>query len=268
MALAPTRGNTLITRSSGAKGGQFLDISQAEIDLVNFDGLDLWIDGKSLVSGSATALRDRVNGLAAALENGVNRGPSGGSKDNIGFIWPSAPDAGQRIAVPAYALPSTYMISFVLNPTDGATTSSIRALAYELPNGEYLGSWLEQTNVGEALDIRWRHGAAGGFNIDQVVPHSQRSILSIHYDADRTRLAAFVGKNLVGAAMTENVKDVATGLWFGGRPGGGTPTQKFFGMIEAVTVVRDVVMYSPDATNAANVRRNAFIDALAAVYGL
>lgn len=268
MALPATRGSTLITRSSGAKGGQYLDITKEEIDLVNFDGLDFWVDGKSLVAGSATALRDRYNGLAGAVENGVTRAPSGGTKDNIGFVWGAA-ETSQRLAFPTYVVPATYTFSFALNPANIANgTSSIRALAYELPNGEYLGSWLEQTNVGEALDLRWRHGAAGGFNIDQAVPHSVRSILTVHYDADAGRMAAFLGKTMIGAALLENAKDDAVGLWLGGRPGTTTPAHKFVGMIESMAVVRDLKMYSADAASTANVRRNAFIDLFAAVYGI
>ncbi|CAM8673034.1 hypothetical protein [Sphingobium cupriresistens] len=268
MALPPTRGSTLITRSSGAKGGQYLDITQAEIDLVNFDGLDLWVDGKSLVAGSATALRDRLNGLTGTVDNGLTRAPSGGAKDNIGFVWPAA-EAQQRLSFPTYALPSTYTCIFALNPANIANgSSSIRALAYELPTGEYLASWLEQTNINEALDLRWRHGGAGGFNVDQAVPHSARSILAVHHDGDAGRMAAFLGKTMIGAALMENAKDPAVGLWIGGRPGTTNPNHKFVGMMEGMAVVRDLKMYSPDAASAANVRRNAFIETFAAVYGI
>ncbi|KMS58686.1 hypothetical protein [Sphingobium cupriresistens] len=267
MALTPTRGHTLITRSIGAKGGQYLDISQAEIDLVNFPDLDLWIDGKSLVAGSTTALRDRVNGVAGSVDGIVTRGPSGGSKDNVGFVFADVGD-GQRLAVPTYVLPPTYTMCFVINPANGGVTS-IRALAYENPNGEYLSSWLAQSAADTPLDLRWRHGAAGGLNLTGVIPHGQRSLVTVHYDAARTRLAAFLGKTLLGT-IVENVKNDGNtpGIYVGGRPGTGNPTHHFNGMIEAAVIVRDAEMYSTDVGAAANTRRNALIEAMAAVYGL
>ncbi|KMS58866.1 hypothetical protein [Sphingobium cupriresistens] len=268
MALPPTRGSTLISRSSGAKGGQYLDITQPEIDLVNFEGLDLWVDGKSLVVGSATDMRDRCNGVPGTVDNGVTRAPSGGSKDNIGYVW-SAAENQQRLAFPTYAVPATYTFIFALNPANVANGSStIRALAYEMPATESLASWLEQTNLNEGLDLRWRHGSTGGFNVDQAVPHSTRSILTVHYDAEAGRMAAFLGKTMIGAALLENVKEAGVGIWFGGRPGNTNAAHKFVGMMEGVAMVRDLKMYSSDPASAANVRRNAFIDTFAAVYGI
>ncbi|KMS54729.1 hypothetical protein V473_15445 [Sphingobium cupriresistens LL01] len=235
--------------------------------MVNFPDLDLWLDGKALVSGSTTALRERVNGVAGSVDGGITRGPSGGTKDNIGFVFADVGN-GQRLALPTYVLPPTYTACFVINPANGGVTS-IRALAYENPNGEYLTSWLAQAAADTPLDLRWRHGAAGGFNLLGAIPHSQRSLLTVHYDAARTRLAAFLGKTLLGT-MVENLKNDANapGFYVGGRPGTGTPEHHFSGMIEAATIVRDAEMYSTDANAAANTRRNALIESLAAVYGL
>ncbi|WP_311267440.1 hypothetical protein [Sphingobium sp. WCS2017Hpa-17] len=267
MALPATRGSTLITRTSAARAGQYIDITQAEIDLVNIEGLLLWLDAKSLLAGSTTALRDRLAALAGTVDNGVALAGSGGSKDNLGFVFPALPDNQQRLAVPTFAMPSDYTAVFVINPANGTTASAIRVLLYELPNGEYLQIWLEQPAVDGPLTLRARHGSTGGLNLIGVIPHSTRSILTVNYDPLRTRMSAFLGKTLLGA-ITENAKDAAVGTWFGGRPGVSNPTHKFSGMIEAVIILGGLSFYSADATSPANARRNALIDAVAAVYGL
>lgn len=268
MALNPTRGSAVVLPSlSAALTGNVGGNSQSEFDLASFPGIKLWLDGKSLIDGSALDLIGRIDNYRASLQNGVLLTGDGGPKDNLAFLFDGAVDTHQRIYLPTYTLSPSYTIAMVINAANVTTAASVRALAFENPTGEYLSGYLEQPSANSALTLRWRHGSAGGINQTGAVPHSTRGLLLVDYEATRMRLASFWNKTLIATAVEGAAKAQSTGLWLGGRPGNANAQHKFAGNIEAIFELGGG-FYSPDANSPNHLRRNNFIDLVAAAFGL
>jgi len=264
MPITKTRGNSFVLPANGASGGLYLDIWPEDLALANFDGVELWLDGKSVTTPGATlGLRDRIAGRAA-LAYDITMVPGGSGRGDLAFSIPPASSA--RIHVPAYTLPNEYMIAMIVTPPDGSANTAKVLAQTTSSETNWMRTWLEQTAPGAVMNARIRNDGDGGISTagDNFIPPLARSLIWFGQRSEDGRV--YVGSGLTHKTQSSGAEEEripVPGLFLGGA---GT-NLSFGGLIEAAAVVSGP-MSSLNTSSSAVRRREDFLRLFAARYGI
>jgi len=264
--ISTTSGTSIVTPARTGGAGVYLPYNNLDVAIANYNGLELWVDGKSLVALNPLRAVDRIGGLnvqAASVATSPSIVPSTATFDGPGFQFLS--DDEQALHIPDYTIPSTYWWTCVTSMSGLAGVMGL--FGHSDGTGNRVRTWLSLGGTGD-FDFRTNHAGSGPGNDAQIAdentgisPNTKYAIWGC-YDETTGRTTIGRGLTTLGWDTITIQHKAAAGLTIGGT---GSSAQTCTGEIDAFLMGNGAFhdLYA-DAT--VNTARNDLMQLIAARY--
>lgn len=260
-----TYGSTVVVPTRG-RGGLYYDINPLDLEIAQFRGLELWLDGKSLASRSPMKTASRTDGgpinAPTASASPAIFG-STGSFDGPGYIFDRT--AAQRLEAPEYVIGQSYTMIAVVSFADGA--GGVNGIFGHLDAaGNRVRCWVSQSAAGDPFGLNINHASSGAQNAAAAgstgIVSDTRYIIWAVYDAPAQRSTLGRGDTVLNNNSITTLPKTQAGIGIGST---GAITQTMSGRLDAFFSL-SIPLYNPFGEHAANRLRADLIAAISERY--
>lgn len=262
-----TTGSTIVVPARG-RGGLYYNINPLDLEIAQFRDIDLWLDGKSLVSRLPMVAASRTDGgniSAPDATSSPNLFNSTNSFDGPGFVFNRA--SNQRLEANEYVIGQSYAMIAVVSFVDGA--GGVNGIFGHIDDaGNRVKFWASQVAAGDPFTLALNHASGGAQSTGQVdaassgVVAGTRYILWVTYNALTQRVDFGRGNTWLKGSTIAFLPKTQAGMGIGST---GNSAQSASGRIDALFGM-PTSLYNPFADHAANRTRADLISLISQRY--